>query len=59
MKVYKIYSYLNIRRPEVLENGDIRLEYSHGDLYKNDRGDSCNMSAEIILRCDDKEYGPR
>jgi len=47
------------KRPEVLENGDIRLEYSHGDLYKNDRGDSCNMSAEIILRCDDKEYGPR
>ena len=42
-----------------MDNGYIRLEYSHGSAYKDTSGNSCNMSAEIILRCDDKEYGPQ
>ena len=47
------------KRPVITEDGDISLEYSHGRLYQDDRGNSCNMSAEIILKCSEGEMGPR
>ncbi|XP_023345744.1 cation-independent mannose-6-phosphate receptor [Eurytemora carolleeae] len=47
------------KRPVVNEDGDISLEYSHGTKYSDNKGNSCNMSSEIILKCSDRELGPR